>query len=563
MVELLERQEPEPGKIYLLRERFDLCPDGICDISLLTEDEKRQVRDEGAMYLVGVIQRADAENGNGRIYPYPILKREMDKYQQIIRENRAYGECVDGETEIWTTSGWKLIKNISENEEIFTLDVATNEITKIVAKKVVKDFEGEMLHIHNDRMIDQMLTSNHHILMYDRNKKPFDFYADQFDEQSDLEHSFFKQGGGIWKGEDVNVFLIPGTNIEVLSDRWAAFFGLYLAEGCVKDQWSVQITQKKEENLDVIRTLLDKLPFKWYEYTRPNGTKDFFIQNKELVSYLEQFGFCFEKFIPQEIKNWSPRLLTILVEWMLFGDGRNRKNPKGMLIRELATTSKRLAEDVVEIFFKLGNGGTVNVVIPKDRMIEGRMILAENSRPLFIACEHSRHFLSFHNVRIDKISYQGKVYCVSVPQTHTWMARRKGKSFWTFNCDHPEDIVVNLKNSSHRITEIWWKGREVWGKLKINVHTPAGQILKGLILDGGAIGLSSRALGSVEKDKTGRLIVQEDLQMICFDTVSEPSTGGAFMHLMEVKNVQNILKEIKEIKKGDKLLMAINEFLGV
>tara|TARA_R100001509_G_scaffold124954_1_gene78523 strand:+ start:102 stop:716 length:615 start_codon:yes stop_codon:yes gene_type:complete len=75
----------------LLQEFYELCKDGIC-LDLLTEDEKREVVQEGAMYLTGRIQTADKQNGNGRVYPYEVLKREMDNYKKVIADNRACGE---------------------------------------------------------------------------------------------------------------------------------------------------------------------------------------------------------------------------------------------------------------------------------------------------------------------------------------------------------------------------------------------------------------------------------------------------------------------------------------
>jgi len=75
----------------LLQEYFQLCPDGICDLTVLTEDEKRHVGN-GAVYLVGVLQRAETKNGNGRIYRKDTLQREVDNYQGSIRERRSLGE---------------------------------------------------------------------------------------------------------------------------------------------------------------------------------------------------------------------------------------------------------------------------------------------------------------------------------------------------------------------------------------------------------------------------------------------------------------------------------------
>ena len=75
----------------LLTEYYELCPDGKCD-DLLTEEEKRMVREDNAMFLTGIMQRANHLNGNGRIYSRPILEREIENYGKLVRERRALGE---------------------------------------------------------------------------------------------------------------------------------------------------------------------------------------------------------------------------------------------------------------------------------------------------------------------------------------------------------------------------------------------------------------------------------------------------------------------------------------
>ena len=57
-------------------------------------------RDGGKIMLRGVLQRADTINQNGRIYPLPILNREIINYQKFIRENRALGECDHPDTAV-------------------------------------------------------------------------------------------------------------------------------------------------------------------------------------------------------------------------------------------------------------------------------------------------------------------------------------------------------------------------------------------------------------------------------------------------------------------------------
>jgi hypothetical protein len=76
----------------LLQEYFELCPDGKCAMDVLTEAERRRVVDDGAIYLVGVIQKSGTRNGNGRVYRKETLEREMKNYQKPINERRSLGE---------------------------------------------------------------------------------------------------------------------------------------------------------------------------------------------------------------------------------------------------------------------------------------------------------------------------------------------------------------------------------------------------------------------------------------------------------------------------------------
>tara|TARA_Y100001972_G_C7594313_1_gene297877 strand:+ start:223 stop:834 length:612 start_codon:yes stop_codon:yes gene_type:complete len=86
-------------KQYVLREYFALCDGGICK-DLLTEEEKRQVREEGVIFLSGKLQEADVQNGNGRVYPVKILEREVKNYQKFVDENRALGELDHPESSV-------------------------------------------------------------------------------------------------------------------------------------------------------------------------------------------------------------------------------------------------------------------------------------------------------------------------------------------------------------------------------------------------------------------------------------------------------------------------------
>jgi hypothetical protein len=120
--------------------------------------------------------------------------------------------------------------------------------------------------------------------------------------------------------------------------------------------------------------------------------------------------------------------------------------------------------------------------------------------------------------------------------------------------DHPESALVSLKNASHIIKELWWKGDELMGRVEL-LNTPSGNIVKEIIKAGHTIGISSRGTGSVQPTNEGTLEVQPDFELVCWDFVSNPSTHGAFM------NPISLNESIQSMSKFSKLDNIINDIL--
>ena len=95
--------------------------------------------------------------------------------------------------------------------------------------------------------------------------------------------------------------------------------------------------------------------------------------------------------------------------------------------------------------------------------------------------------------------------------------------------DHPDSSVINLKNVSHNIKDVWWNGDDVMGKIEI-LPTPSGNILTELFKNGITVGVSSRGMGSLKPGPNGVQEVQDDFELLCWDFVSTPSTPGAYVH---------------------------------
>ncbi len=100
--------------------------------------------------------------------------------------------------------------------------------------------------------------------------------------------------------------------------------------------------------------------------------------------------------------------------------------------------------------------------------------------------------------------------------------------------EHPQSASVNSERACHLITELRMDGNLVKGKSKI-LRTPLGEVMRSLILDGVKLGMSSRALGTLE-ERNGVNYVK-NMKLICVDAVADPSAPGAFVNgILESKS---------------------------
>jgi hypothetical protein len=125
--------------------------------------------------------------------------------------------------------------------------------------------------------------------------------------------------------------------------------------------------------------------------------------------------------------------------------------------------------------------------------------------------------------------------------------------------DHPESSIINLKNVCHNITRLWWDGKELYGEFEI-LPTPSGNILKELFLAGINVGVSSRAMGSTMPIGEGLVQVGEDLELICWDFVSTPSTYGAFVKPNGGLN-ESVDYQIKNANKYDNISRLVSDII--
>ena len=131
--------------------------------------------------------------------------------------------------------------------------------------------------------------------------------------------------------------------------------------------------------------------------------------------------------------------------------------------------------------------------------------------------------------------------------------------------NHPDDSVVDLGRVAMNIIELHWEQHSLVGKLEIittegfrktGICSSMGDQAANLLLNGLKIGISSRAVGSVEQ-KFGKMIVGDDLELITWDLVSDPSTPNAWLS----ENPKEIAMYIENVdKERDLVLENIKKF---
>lgn len=532
-----------------------------------------------------VFQKYGIKNANGRIYPENVLKKEVEKYMTKVHNHNALGaldhpSCQLADTLVLTKTGWKQICDIKVGEEVLSVTPDKKIEIKRVTRVINEPYEGKMIHLKG-RFIDLTVTPNHKFPVLDRNKKWKGFYqADDIlcDLIPDQGHcSLFRTGE--WEGDNDEYFTVPalesheveGLNsnlrdvyskpLVVPMDVWMKFMGIYLSEGDCnyiredgKRNGRVSIHQVKEETTKEIEAMLEEFPLDLHkgviedkEHDRTKTTFSFY--DLRLSKYLSQFGKCYDKYVPYDIKRQNKEMLRIFYDWFVMGDGRQRGlGPGNYYSDDVFSTSKRLVMDLNEIQLKIGYCGVYHEEDRKhDRMIEGRLIKGENSQNMHFSFRSLTKHLSLNKKSLDvtQEDYKGNVYCLEVEDNHTFYTMDKtGHCLWSGNSS-----TLSGHDVSHNILDLRWEGRTLVGEMELQlspgyirygVCSTSGDLVANMILSGYLIGVSSRGVGSVEQS-LGQYMVQDDFELIGWDVVLEPSTSGSWIG-RDMKDLQQYVE---------------------
>ncbi len=265
---------------------------------------------------------------NGKDFIYPINTNFEHKRLFPSEIGPSTGEmgCYDDRTEVLCTTGWKLFKELRAGDEICTLNPATHQIEYQRPYAIVSFHNHKKLLSIQNRALDVMVTLDHNMYVESQQDAKMGRNAFKFVKARDLESQCVIPRTGTWKGIERSEFVIPSVDIghyegrqvvftqsrelRVPMDKWVAFFGIWLADGFVSTEsgnYELGISQKSGDKNERIRELLAGMPFSLSE-----GEQAYSCTDKQLWSYLKQFGGAPEKFVPDFLKELSPRQIKHL-----------------------------------------------------------------------------------------------------------------------------------------------------------------------------------------------------------------------------------------------------------
>lgn len=174
-----------------------------------------------------------------------------------------------------------------------------------------------------------------------------------------------------------------------------------------------------------IATLLARLPWNF-----KRGANKWSASSKTLHSQVAPLGNTYIKHVPQWVKDLPPAYLEIFVAWYTRGDGWYWGAE-----RIGSTVSSQLADDLCEIYLKLGRQAKVTA-IKNPGVGRHKYFGSDLSRCAPYCYRVEENLGRFTNLpRGKEVIYNGLVWCVSVPNG-TIFVRRNGKGVWTGNSLH-------------------------------------------------------------------------------------------------------------------------------
>lgn len=398
------------------------------------------------------------------------------KYPKDFQWTGWHPLCYSDDSEVLTNRGWKLFKDVLDDDLILSLNPNTRNIEWVeFIDRQCFSYYGEMIHFYN-RSLDCLVTPEHNMVYL--NKNDGKIKNCQAKEYTKGKGRFYR--GCEYESGDVEFYQIDDLIIPF--DLFCEFMGYWLSDGSTMSNSGVVISQQEGETArDKIVDCIKRMGFE------PHLEKQKVVfYNTTIRNYLKIFGRCINKFVPYVIKNASKRQIRIFLDAFVLCDGYKRpcrsfignhgnefKSDKDEII--YFTTSERMAGDLSELILKSGHRPSFSINKAGVSHKANGPIIKSN-----YDCYSIRECYSVTSSVFNKEiqHHDGLVYDLTLERNHIMYIRRNGKCFWGSNCRCYKIPILKTEE------EFWeWDGRSEATTASVNEVKDVPDAFKKWVLD--------------------------------------------------------------------------------
>lgn len=398
--------------------------------------------------------------------------------------------CFTMNTEVLTTNGWINVRDLKVNDIVFS----KNENGNVIKEKVLKTIKREKTSILN---IDGIEFAWSHLLNY-KTRNKHNWHLNNWEYILTKKNIILDNESWKWKGEGVKYFELKENKIEMPNggervyrksrkiklEHLAHFLGWFISEGHLdkSNGYLIGITQKEgTEKAKDIEKSIKNMGYK-ISYKKNNNCIMYKIFDKSFYDYLSRECYvksynCYNKKIPEIIKNSNKKIIRIFLDAFLNGDGYRHKENNCYI-----TSSKKLVDDLLECIYKTGN--YANSMIKEKKGSKSKIYnrVLTRTTDIYIVNEWKSNkniYLSTKN----KKEYFDNVYQINISGKTKMLYNRVGnKCFWTHNGGvtdfmlengyNIEPIIFGAKASepdkyNNLITEMWFYFKSIINEVSL------------------------------------------------------------------------------------------------
>ncbi|MCP6718860.1 MAG: DNA methyltransferase [Patescibacteria group bacterium] len=357
-----------------------------------------------------------------------------------------FAGCYDEKTEVLTKNGFIPFSEVTKVTELATEDLEGNLIYTRPISVFNYFYEGEMYKFETN-FVDILVTPNHRMYACGRHKR-WRFYLPE-----DIKSNFKLRRNTRWIDGNYNTKFFEIGDKKIPINDWIRFYGIWLADGHVNHSgrgYKIALTQKKYTS--DFRKIISILPYNWKEYDKGNDCISFRTFDKDLHKYLKQHGKTKEKYIDRFVLSLSSDKINLFLNSFGLGDGSLRKHGS----RIFYTSSKRLANDLQEAIFKIGNASSITKRERKSIYSKTLKRTIKSHETYHISESITALTPKFRGQALNLkdgerkaqrtiIQYSGMVYCAEILPSHLLYIRRNGKAVWCGNSGTTMEVALELQ----------------------------------------------------------------------------------------------------------------------